>query len=46
MFQHLPVITESNLKVVLEKEMDYFTDLLSQDGQVIIISGRQVHGWG
>lgn len=28
MFQHLPVITESNLKVVLEKEMDYFTELL------------------
>ena len=44
MFQHLPVITESNLKVVLEKEMDYFTDLLSQDGQVIIIAARQVYG--
>ena len=28
MFQHLPEITESNLKVVLEKEMDYFTNLL------------------
>jgi len=23
-----------------------FIDLLSQDGQVIIISARQAHGWG
>jgi len=28
MFEHLPKITEENLKVVLEKEMDYFTELL------------------
>jgi len=28
MFQNLPEITESNLRVVLEKEMDYFTELL------------------
>lgn len=28
MFEYLPKITEENLKVVLQKEMDYFTELL------------------
>jgi len=30
MFEHLPIITEDNLKVVLQKEMNYFTELLGR----------------
>lgn len=30
MFENLPRVTEENLKVVLEKEMDYFMDLLKR----------------
>ena len=30
MFEHLPIISKDNLKMVAEKEVDYFQDLLSR----------------
>jgi len=36
MFEHLPLITDGNLNTVVEKEIDFFQDLLERSTKLLI----------